>query len=206
MISRRVIIAAYFDPALPGGGSQYSVDLAQEWVRNGYEVHVLCSNHARRLGELQEAVSANRLIFHPLVDANRLLLSHVFDPDLYRRSSELIAQIEPETIHIHNFHGLLGAVQSAVDSGRRTVYAALDFGLICPSWYLYDGSLTPCSGPEAQKCRKCLSTQQPIPWSKRVLGSCPPWILRAMGKNANYFKQYHVACRGGGFVLNDSLE
>jgi len=192
MTLRRALISTYFDPELPGGGSQYSVDLVRAWIQQGFEVHVLCSDHPRKLGGFAPLLQEKKLVLHPLVSANRLLLSHRQDTTLYQQVTDLLSKMKPESVHIHNFHGMLSAVEAAVDHEAPTFYTALDFGLLCASWYLYDGSLMPCAGPEADKCRKCLRSQQSIPWMKHLLAKTPPWILKALGKNADYIRQFSM--------------
>lgn len=179
----RIIISPYFDPTLPGGGNQFSLDLANCWLEKGIEVHVFCSNHARDLRDLQSYVADERLFLHEICDSKRLLLSHLFVEETYREAKELIGKIRPESIHIHNFHGLIGAVWAAVESPYKTFCAVLDFGLICLNWYLFDGSATPCGGPARGKCRDCMIRQHSAPWWKKTLVRLPDAVFRIAGED-----------------------
>jgi glycosyltransferase involved in cell wall biosynthesis len=179
----RIIISPYFDPILPGGGNQFSLDLARCWLKKGVEVHVFCSNHARDLRELQRHVAAGKLFLHEICDSKRLLLSHLFVEETYRDARELIERIRPESIHIHNFHGLLGAVWAAVESPYKTFCTVLDFGLICLNWYLFDGSATPCGGPAPGKCRDCMIRQHGAPWWKKNVVRLPDAVFQMVGED-----------------------
>ncbi|NTV49347.1 MAG: glycosyltransferase family 4 protein [Geobacteraceae bacterium] len=193
---KRIIIAATFDPTIPGGGSQYSVDLARIWLQNGHEVHVLCSNYKRNLLDLDSYAENGMLRIHELTDYNKIMLSHVFDVALYELATRLIGDISPESIHVHNFHGLIGAIWAAVESNAKTFYTALDFGMICHTWYLYDGSTTPCTGPEPAKCEVCLTENHHLSKFTSILTKIPPPIAnklihlaRLFNKDPAYYRQ-----------------
>lgn len=179
----RLLISANFDAIAPGGGAEHSVDMAREWLRRGFRVHLLTHDTGRSLGDLHPFHADGRLLVHPFGNAELLHFPHQFDQGLYEKAARLIAEIRPESIHTHNFHGLIGAIWAAVDSGCRSYYTSLDFGLLCMNWYLYDGSSTPCSGPTPMKCRECMLRQHRVPLGKALFSRLPESVIGLLGKD-----------------------
>ena len=175
---RRVIITPWFDTRATGGGARFSVEAAQFWLLRGDEVHILSSDSRRTITGFEPFLSSGRLQIHQVSKADRMHLAQAFDPEVYQAAKSVLAEFEPESIHIHNFHGLIGAVCAAVDSDAPTIYLAHDFGLLCMSWCLYDGTLTPCSGPEPSKCRACLRRNFPLSLGARLAKHLPGWLVR----------------------------
>ena len=191
---QRVVISATFDPDFPGGGSKYSTDLVRVWLKNGYNVHVLCSNHKRNIMEYEAHQSDGKLVIHAISNYNEIMFSHTYRQDVYDAAWRIIHDIQPETIHIHNFPGMLGAVWAAVNSNFPTIYTALDFGLICIGWYLYNGTETPCIGPKTGKCRECLKANNHMPQYTRLFTKLHPFVtsvvVRLAGKAPSFYRQY----------------
>lgn len=188
--SRRIIITPYFDATLPGGGSLYSIDLARIWLQKGYELHILCSDYKRDIQDLSTFLLTDQLIIHPISDQSKIMRAHFVDREVYSHAEKIIEELKPESIHVHNFHGLLGAVRAAVDSPYKTVYTALDFGLICLNWYLYDGTNEPCTGPVPEKCKRCLYENNKTPLKITLASYLPSLFIKLIGKDPVYFKQY----------------
>ncbi|HKY22413.1 MAG TPA: glycosyltransferase [Vicinamibacterales bacterium] len=187
---RRILISAIFDASTPGGGNEYSFSLAREWLRRGCVVHVLTSTFTRKLGDLEPFVASQQLRLYPISDYGKILLGHAYEQGVHDRARDIIQDVQPDSIHIHNFQGLLGAVWAAVESGRKTLYAGLDFGMVCLNWYLYDGSGTPCEGPAPGKCRDCLLRQHKVPFTRRLLSLVPFVVFRWLKWDAAYHKQF----------------
>jgi glycosyltransferase involved in cell wall biosynthesis len=186
----RVLITPFFDATLPGGGSLYSIDMARVWLQRGHRLHVLCCDYDRNLLDLESYLQSGQLRIYHIGRTSNMLLSHVFDRNTYQAAKQIIANIKPESIHIHNFHGLLGAVWAAVESPYKTIYVALDFGLLCLNWYLYDGSATPCTGPESVKCERCLRENSRMSPKLKLISLLPSFMLKLAGKDSAYLKQY----------------
>lgn len=188
---RRVIISPWFDTAKTSGGAVFSVDVARVWLEDGHEVHILCSNVERRLGELKTFVESGQLVLHEVSKASEIYRSHEFSKDLFTRAERIINQIRPESVHVHNLHGLIGAAWAATESAYPSFYVALDFGLICMSWFLYDGTMVPCSGPSAIKCRACLRRNEGPSLLSRVARFFPSNIIARVrpGVEMLYFRQ-----------------
>lgn len=155
------LISAFFDTRNPGGGSTLSIAIVTEWLKRGHIVHVLSAKRdLRHLDGLQPFCDSGMLILHELIDEHETYLSHKMSEELRIKARNLFNEICPDEIHIHNFHGFVGALWGAVDVGIPTVYVALDFGMSCISWYLYDGTDQPCDGPEKNKCSRCVQINQ----------------------------------------------
>lgn len=185
----RLLISSNFDAVLPGGGSEHSVDMAREWLRLGYRVHILTHDRERALGDLAGYHAEQRLVIHPIGNYELFYTPHQYDQGQYESARKVIAGIRPDTIHVHNFHGLIGAIGAALDSGFRTLYTSLDFGLLCMNWYLYDGTSQPCSGPAADKCRECMLRQHGVHPAKALFSKLPGPILGLLGKDRFFHKQ-----------------
>ena len=84
----RALIAATFDANLPGGGNEYSFDLARIWIERGFTVHVLASTYQRKLGDLQRYADSGELIVHAISDVGRIQMAHLFDETVYALVSQ----------------------------------------------------------------------------------------------------------------------
>lgn len=169
---KTLLISPFFDAALPSGGVLYSVNLAREWLARGRQVMVLCGQRNRRLGPLQEYADRGQLILRPIVTPEQIRFSHHSHPEVGRQTANLIRAFQPDVIHVHNFQGMLAGVQAAVDADRPVLMTALDFGLLCFNFCLYDGSTCPCAGPgSAKACVRCIrnTIRGPASWLGPIL-------------------------------------
>jgi len=154
---RTLLISPFFDMGLPSGGVLYSVNVAREWLSRGRRVAVLCGRRERRLAPLQSYVDAGQLTLHPIASDEQIRFSHHIHPDVADAARDAIQALKPDLVHVHNFQGMLGAVQAAVDSPVPVILTALDLGLLCFNFCLYDGTVTPCPGPTSpQACARCI--------------------------------------------------
>lgn len=194
-MARRVIITPWFNQSATGGGAIFSVNVARVWLAQGHDVHILCSDHPRTLTDLEAWLGKGRLHLHQVSHAARLHLPHAFDNDVAGAAGRALRTIAPESIHVHNFQGLLGAVRAAIESGAPTVYLAHDFGLVCLSWYLYNGSLTPCTGPTPLKCRPCLSRTHALSFQAKLAARLPSSLVRwaRPGTEPEYYRHLQEA-------------
>lgn len=151
-----IIFSSLLGSPEPGGGATFSADIVKEWLVRGGKVHLFGTRYSEvALPGFEPYLSSGMLSFHGLIRPQEIEFGHRTNVRLYEKTRSLIDEIQPDFIHVHNFQGLISGVKAAVESGKPTIYTALDFGLICVTWYLYDGTNWPCSGPEKSKCQEC---------------------------------------------------
>lgn len=164
---RILLISPFFDAGLPSGGVLYSIDVAREWLRRGREVAVICGRRERSLGDLEVFAAAERLTIHPIAEPEQLRFTHHPDASVASSARRVIETFEPDVIHAHNLHGHLSAIDAAIASPAPVILTALDFGLLCFNFYLFDGTTAPCAGPEsASRCAACVgrTIRGPAAW------------------------------------------
>lgn len=169
---RTLLVSPFLDPGVPSGGVLYSVDVVREWLRRGRTVQVLCSGQPRWLGDLEAWVAQGRLSIEQMVDPGRTRFTHHSDSGLYAQVRETVRSFQPDIIHVHNIHGMMSAAHAAVDGRVPVILTALDFGLLCFNFYLYDGTIEPCDGPVSTgECARCVmqETRGPARWVGRFL-------------------------------------
>lgn len=152
-----ILISPFFASPAPGGSVTLSREICEEWLGRGFEVHVFGIDYSGDKLSSKETDKNQNLFFHGLIRYSESRLSHKMSFSLKEKTREVISSISPAEIHIHNFHGMLGSVWAAVESGFKTIYTGLDFGLACQSFYLFDSKNEICGGPESEKCLKCVS-------------------------------------------------
>lgn len=170
--ARTLVISPFFDARLPSGGVLYSVQMARQWLHRGRIVDVICADGARSLADLQHFVDLGQLRLHPILPAERTRFSHHPDPALHRKTGELIRDLRPDVIHVHNIQGMMSAILAAVESPVPVILTALDFGLLCFNFCLYQGSADICDGPTSSaRCARCLrrTIRGPAGWLGPVL-------------------------------------
>jgi glycosyltransferase involved in cell wall biosynthesis len=151
-----LLFSSLFASPNPGGGAIFSMDIVNEWLVRGHTVHVVGARFQIFGVDKFEAFSrSGHFTFHGLIDAKDVAYGHRLNEGLPDRVKVLIDRIQPDIIHVHNFQGLLSGVDTAISSGKPSVYIPLDFGMTCVTWYLYDGTTIPCTGPEKTKCEIC---------------------------------------------------
>ncbi|MCP4248461.1 MAG: hypothetical protein GY778_15545, partial [bacterium] len=76
--------------------------------------------------------------------------------------------------------GMLAALDASLDSPGPVILTALDMGLLCPNFCLYDGTVEPCSGPTSgAKCAACI--RRPLSGPGGRLGPLlPRWLTRLL--------------------------
>jgi len=154
---RTLLISPFFDAALPSGGVLYSINVAREWLSRGRRLAVLCSSQSRSLGDLQPYADRRQLTLHPIVTLEQVRFTHHFHDNVGSLTDRVVGEFRPEIVHVHNFQGMLSAVRSVVNSSLPVILTALDLGLLCLNFCLYDGTLTPCEGPSSPgACVKCI--------------------------------------------------
>lgn len=154
---RTLLISPFFDAETPSGGVLFSVNVAREWLRRGRRVAVLCSNQPRGMGDLQPHLETGQLTLHEIVTSAQVRFTHHLHEDVRARTGRAIDAFRPDVIHVHNFQGMLSAIDAAIDSSGPVILTALDMGLLCLNFCLYDGTVRPCEGPESvDKCARCV--------------------------------------------------
>ncbi|MEC7240554.1 MAG: glycosyltransferase [Myxococcota bacterium] len=146
-----------YPPREIAGTEIYAERLTRAFSRRGWTVHVLASTRAP--GHTQGAWLpveqdgaggtihriVNNLPWRPLGQCER-------DPGLRRSCNLLIAELEPDIIHIQ--HLLFLDVQ--LDLRAPTVFHLHDAWAWCPrGGSLLEQGKKPCSGPESSKCIAC---------------------------------------------------
>ena len=133
------------------------MDVAREWLGRGRRVMVACSGRQRSLGDLDKYVESGQLALREIVSSEQVRFTHHFHEEVGRLARAVIDQWRPDVIHVHNIHGLLAAVRAAIQSAAPVVLTALDFGLVCFNFYLYNRTPKPCAGPaSAEVCAACI--------------------------------------------------
>lgn len=154
---RTLMISPYFDATLPGGGVLYSINVAREWLRRGRRVAVLCSTGTRELGDLEAYLQDDQLTLCPIVTPEQIRFTHHLHPAVGAAAQWVIDEFQPDVIHVHNFQGMLDAVEAAIASPAPVILTALDMGLLCLNFCLYNGTVEPCDGPtDTAKCARCV--------------------------------------------------
>lgn len=151
-----VLFSSFFGWDIPSGGANFSRDIVREWLLRGYRVHVFCARLSKyHLSDLEVFERSGLLVLDGMIDPEETGFGHRLNEVLAKNVRERIKQIQPDEIHIHNFQGFLSGLVEAVSTEIPTTYVALDFGMECITWYLFDGTKNPCSGPEKKKCLEC---------------------------------------------------
>lgn len=174
------MITPFFDATLPSGGALHSMTLAEEWLGRGRQVAVLCAHRQRRLGSLQAYADTGQLELHVVATEEHVRFSHHLHPEVGTAAAVVLRTFRPDVVHVHNFQGLLSAVRAAVDGPAPVVLTALDYGLMCFNFCLYDGTSTPCAGPESPgKCAACIrrTLRRPARLWSHIL---PRWLTRRL--------------------------
>lgn len=177
-MTRRAIITPWFDANAIGGGARFSIDIARACLEAGDEVHILAAAQPRVIPEdLAGSAASGRLQVHAVADPAHIAETHAIHADIYARARDMLLRIAPSEVHLHNFHGLLGAALAAMDLKMAVIYTALDLGLVCPTFYRFDGSAQPCDGPGAVKCARCILRNEHS-FAARAALRAPAGLLR----------------------------
>ena len=135
-------------------------DVVPELARGGLDLHVkelgeaLCSagveviTHAIN-GDGSDAPSAvEEVARHIAAPGNDALLE---------RFNALLAEHEPDVVHIHSLQGISHRIpEQVVRFGARLMWTLHDFYSICPRTHLHDGDGKPCEGPQlGAACGPC---------------------------------------------------
>ncbi|MCP4251563.1 MAG: hypothetical protein GY778_31385, partial [bacterium] len=148
------------------------VDVTREWLRRGRQVAVICAERGRSLGDLQPWAEDGRLTLHPIISAEKLRFTHHPGGNVWQPTTDLIAGLSPDVVHVHNIHGAIPAIHAASRASAPVILTALDFGLLCFNSYLYDGTSTPCTevfSPAACSACRFREIHGPARWLGRGL-------------------------------------
>jgi glycosyltransferase involved in cell wall biosynthesis len=152
------LVSSIFDQNIPGGGTTLSLSLVEKWLSQGNEVTVFCVNSpSRNLSQLSKYIEQQKLKLFPLLSLEETIFGHQKNGGVFESVQQFLIKNRFDIVHIHNFHGLLSAVSAFQKNNVPSIYLALDFGLRCPTWYLFEKNQKQCSGPEKLKCKKCLA-------------------------------------------------
>ncbi len=200
---RVLLLAQHYSPII-GGEERHVQNLAAQLSQRGHEVHVgtlaldgnptFCRDesgvHVHRLGSL----SARLSVIHE--DPQRPHALPVPDPVLTARLGELVARVNPDVVHAHNW-----IINSFLPIQRRSpgplVMSLHGYEHRCATTrYLHDGAI--CDGPRPAKCLACAvdgygygkgpvilaSTWLMKPWKERLIDRFLPVssaVARATG-------------------------
>lgn len=135
-------------------------DVLPEVARGGLDLHV------SELGEALDRAGVE-VITHAVYGDGSDVLSpveevakHIASPGndaLLGSFNALLAQHEPDVVHIHSLQGISHLVpEQAVRFGARVMWTLHDFYSICPRTHLHDGAGKACEGPRlGAACGPC---------------------------------------------------
>jgi glycosyltransferase involved in cell wall biosynthesis len=155
----RILQLAQFYPPVIGGEERHVRNLSAELAARGHEVHVASLDVGREPCDdpgvtvhLLDNVGVKVPALYPTAD--RPLALPMPDPLVSRGLARLVAEIEPEVVHAHNW-----IINSYLPlrAARRLplVYSLHDYSHVCPNKRLMYKGVEPCSGPGARKCFSC---------------------------------------------------
>lgn len=179
------------DGAARGGGiNGYCQALALELVGLGHEAVSLCGGTTfekaagsadpgpcviRRLEDwrgirVHEVI--NSPVLAPALAQFREPLAEVSAPELEERVAGLMAELQPDSVHIHSLEGFsagcIGAIRRSAPRAR-VVFSLHNYHPICPQVYLMQGHRRPCfSFDSGHACAGCIPTVDPASERRRL--------------------------------------
>ena len=116
-----LLISSFFTAPSPGGGVTFSRDVASEWLHRGYQVDVLCADFSwetvpQFVSRFQAFMRSKQLRVYGVINTSELLRSHQLSGDVQRKALQILSERNPDEVHVHNFHGLLSAVNAVAKS------------------------------------------------------------------------------------------
>ena len=179
-----------FPPRGRWGTEFYTAQLVAGLEARGHEVHVL---HPMRDG-LKPRYTVERVsgeggtpvtLLHNPGSSTKRLASSYRDRQVEAAFEEILEREKPDLVH---FTYLLWGLSArlpivAREQGVPSIATLTDYGLLCHRGQLVDADLEPCSGPETQKCARCIRTPSPndYPPVKRALRRAAAEGLAALG-------------------------
>jgi glycosyltransferase involved in cell wall biosynthesis len=154
----RILQVAQFYPPVIGGEERHVRNLSLALAARGHEVHVAC------LDTGAAPAQDPGVTVHPLNNvgvkvpslyptADRPLALPLPDPLASRALSQVVARVQPDVVHAHNW--LLNSyLPLAAARKRPLVYSLHDYSHVCATKrMMFEDRL--CAGPEPSKCRGC---------------------------------------------------
>lgn len=156
----KILQLAQFYPPVIGGEERHVRNLATALAARGHDVHVACLDVGKPPLE-DDGVTVHSLpnigarlpMLYPTAD--RPLALPAPDPLVTRALARLVAALEPDVVHAHNW--IINSYLPLAAARRLPlVYSLHDYSHVCPTKRLmFDDEL--CSGPEVRKCFSCTS-------------------------------------------------
>lgn len=190
----KILLAAHHFPPQFLGGAEWQAYRMARWLRAaGHEVRVLCvaSDTQGRVGELTcqdesyQGLPVRRLAFNLPAVPDPLRWSFR-NPLVERHTEALLAEFQPDLLHLVSGYLLSGSVLAAAETlGFPTVLMPMDYWFLCPRITLLhpDGCL--CPVPEDRcACVICLrQDKRRYRWANAVTGGRATRWLRALGSS-----------------------
>lgn len=162
----RIVMLTQFYPPVLGGLERHVKDLSESLVARGHEVAVITLRQGGwgqdmptyeqvsgvRLYRIRGTISrAEKVLF---VDERRSYAPPFPDPELMLAIRRILVQEKPDVVHAHNWLSF-SYLPLKRWSGAKLVITLHEFGLSCGKWtFIHEDAF--CSGPEFNKCRRCL--------------------------------------------------
>lgn len=156
-----LLVVHGYPPELEGGTERHVQSLAQGLAAKGHEVVVLAGtlDWSPRLRRSSELVDGVRVVKIHRDDLHYERWNRLYHPGVSRLVAELIAEVQPDVMHVHHWLRLTGdLVRQGIVQRVPVVVTLHDFTPSCPVLHriLPDG--TWCNTPtETAPCGDCLS-------------------------------------------------
>ncbi len=124
-----------------GGADKYYLDLGASLEKAGHEVAYFSMQHPKNVSSTYEKYFVSRISFNEGSLRDKLLTPGrmIYSLEAKRKFKKIIADFQPDIIHIHNIYHQLSP--SILDVARRekipVVMHLHDYKLICPNYQLF---------------------------------------------------------------------
>ena len=152
-----------FLPHGRAGTEHYLGELVPALADLGHEDEIRAEVwHTLPVSSHAEAYAITRGTHQGVANTAVTVPAHALDsprnPRMRRVARELLAELRPDVMHVHNLRGLsLSVLDAAREAGLPLLLTCHDFWFLCPTAILIQGGGAACTGPEdAAKCAACL--------------------------------------------------
>jgi glycosyltransferase involved in cell wall biosynthesis len=167
-----LLVAHYFLPRHQAGTEIYTGLLARALAGRGHQISILASEDGGT--GIMPVTSGHGLEGHAtrfkLVEESweglPVFRLHRGEPPVFERSytdpavdaifRQLLTRLKPDVVHFqHTFRLSAGMIPACKDAGIPAALTLADFWFICPPILLLQPGLSPCPGPDLDRCARC---------------------------------------------------